>query len=72
MSEKREGESDRWLSVWETESIGEWENGEEKEGSVEREREQQTGQEMWVAFQNAASNIASLYKGKSFFFHLMF
>ncbi|ELT89455.1 hypothetical protein CAPTEDRAFT_95808 [Capitella teleta] len=65
MSDKKDGDPERWLSVWESESLGAWEADSQVQEMKHQEKEQSTGQELWLSFQNAASNIAGLYKGNS-------
>lgn len=64
MADKRDSDSERWLSGWEKKSIDEWEVERNLEDRLREEKEQSTAQDLWQSFQNAASSIARLYKGR--------
>ena len=68
MTDKRDNDQDRlgekWLSGWENQSIDEWERDSNVEDRMHKENERKTAQKLWLSFQNSASAIAQLYKGR--------
>ena len=56
-----------WLTNWEEKSIDEWENDtlSKMEDRIALENEM-SSQKLWQSFQNSASSISQLYKGKYF------
>lgn len=54
---------DLWFTNWEQQCIQHLENEPDLEGQVINDRDSST-QKAWCYFQNSASSIAQLYKGK--------
>ena len=54
--------SDSWLTSWEQETLEKYETESNMEDRIQAEREV-ASQRLWQSFQNAATNIAQLYRG---------
>ena len=57
--------SDSWLTSWEQETLEKYETESNMEDRIQAEREV-ASQRLWQSFQNAATNIAQLYRGTKY------
>ena len=53
-----------WLTNWEDQCVRETENDTAVEDRIQMENEQ-SAQKLWLSFQNSATAIAQLYRGKT-------
>ena len=67
MDENLDKDQDRidanWLTNWEDQCIQDWENETNMDDKIQNESER-SAQKLWLSFQNSATAIAQLYRGK--------